>query len=870
MSRFSFQGQVRGHSRRLRRKVRSSGRALWAERLTAALWPALTVICLWLAAGLLSAFDLAGPLGHRILLALGFLALIAALAYGFWRFRVPVRAEAEARLDAEMPGRPLATMADSLAAGRNTREAEAIWRAHQLRAARAAEALRASPPDLRLSSLDRWSLRLFAPALLVAAMIGAGEGWQDRLLASGQPAPLVPAAAAPAARQPVAEAWVTPPSYTGRDTIYLTARDQGETLFLPFGSELTVRITDLTGEPGLQGSGLASTGGFTTLGGGLAEAVTELTGSGLVRVLDGETLLAEWQIDVIPDETPQISLVGAPKTTLTRALELEFEASDDYGVVSAWAEITPEGGITDKGLDLEPITFALPLPIRRDGTVVTDSVIQDFIEHPWAGSQVELILKAEDGAGQIGVSEVTRLELPGRNFSHPLAKALIEQRRDLALDFDQAPRVLDVIQAVTRNPDEIFGDKHGAYLGTRMLVRRLANAIIEDRVAEAAPETVDLLWDIAITLDGGDLSEALANLRAAEQALREALENGTDEEIARAIDQLREAMNQYLQELARQAQENPQAQQQGPQPQNQMSSQDLQEMLNELQRQAESGMRDQARDLLNQLSRMMENLQAGQQQAGQQGQGQQSLQQLQEMIQRQRDLADRTFDDLRQQRRQQQQGQQGGEGQRGEQGQQPGQQPGQQRQGQGPGQSPGQGQQQGGNGQGGQQQPGMGQDGSLADQQEALRRALEELAGQIPGGEGAGQALDEAGRAMGNARDALEQGQNGEAVQDQMEALDRLNEGAQALAEAMQNGQGDVGAQGRGDQPGDARDRAETDPFDRPLGANGSTAGTDVDVPDRSAIDRAREILEELRRRSAEPERPEIELDYFDRLLEKF
>ncbi|MEM8699848.1 MAG: DUF4175 family protein, partial [Pseudomonadota bacterium] len=531
---------------------------------------------------------------------------------------------------------------------------------------------------------------------------------------------------------------------------------------------------------------------------------------------------------------------------------------------------TPEGGITDKGLDLEPITFALPLPIRRDGTVVTDSVIQDFIEHPWAGSRVELILKAEDGAGQIGVSEVTRLELPGRNFSHPLAKALIEQRRDLALDFDQAPRVLDVIQAVTRNPDEIFGDKHGAYLGTRMLVRRLANAIIEDRVAEAAPETVDLLWDIAITLDGGDLSEALANLRAAEQALREALENGTDEEIARAIDQLREAMNQYLQELARQAQENPQAQQQGPQPQNQMSSQDLQEMLNELQRQAESGMRDQARDLLNQLSRMMENLQAGQQQAGQQGQGQQSLQQLQEMIQRQRDLADRTFDDLRQQRRQQQQGQQGGEGQRGEQGQQPGQQPGQQRQGQGPGQSPGQGQQQGGNGQGGQQQPGMGQDGSLADQQEALRRALEELAGQIPGGEGAGQALDEAGRAMGNARDALEQGQNGEAVQDQMEALDRLNEGAQALAEAMQNGQGDVGAQGRGDQPGDARDRAETDPFDRPLGANGSTAGTDVDVPDRSAIDRAREILEELRRRSAEPERPEIELDYFDRLLEKF
>ncbi|MEL6478145.1 MAG: TIGR02302 family protein [Pseudomonadota bacterium] len=869
MSRFSFQGQIRGHSRLLRRKVRDSGLALWAERLAAALWPALTVICLWLAAGLFGAFDLAGPLGHRILLGVGAVLLIAALAYGFWRFRAPGPAEAEARLDAEMPGRPLATMADRLAAGRETPAAEAIWRAHQIRAAKAAEALRASPPDLRLSGLDRWGLRLFAPALLVVAFIGAGEGWLDRLLATGQPAPLTPVAAAPAAREAVAEAWVTPPAYTGRDTIYLTAREQGETLALPIGSELTVRITDLTGVPGIEGPGLASTGGFTTLGGGLAETVTELTGSGPVRVLDGETVLAEWQIDVIPDDVPEIALVGAPKTTLTRALELEFEASDDYGVVSAWAEITPEGGITDKGLDLDPITFALPLPIRRDGTVVTDSVIQDFIEHPWAGSDVELILKAEDGAGQIGTSDVIRMELPGRNFSHPLAKALIEQRRALALDFGTAERVLDVIQAVTRLPDGVFGDKHGAYLGTRMVVRRLANAVIEDRVAAEAPELVDLLWDIALTLDGGDLNEALANLRAAEQALRDALENGTEEEIARAIDQLREAMNQYLQELARQAQENSQAQQQQQpgQQQNQMSSQDLEEMLNELQRQAESGMRDQARDLLSQLSRMLENLQAGQQQAGQQGQGQQSLQQLQEMIQRQRDLADRTFDDLRQQRRQQQQGQQG-QGQRSEQGQQPGQQPGQQ-QGQGQGQAPGQGQQPGQRGQGG-QQPGQGQEGSLAEQQEALRRALEDLARQMPGSEGAARALDEAGQAMGDARDALGDGDNSQAVQDQMEALDRLNEGAQALAESMQNGQGDVGAQGRGDQPGEARDRAETDPFDRPLGAYGSTAGTDVDVPDRSALDRAREILEELRRRSAEPQRPEMELDYFDRLLEKF
>ena len=858
MSRFTFQGTIRGHSRSLRRVVRLSRLAIWAERLAAALWPAFAILCLWLSAGLFGAFEMAGPLGHRILLALGGALLVLALVYGFWRFRAPAKAEAEARLDREATGAPLATMSDTLAAGRGTSKAEQIWQAHQRRAAAAAAKLQASAPDLRLAGLDRWAIRLFAPALLIVAFVGAGGDWSSRLLASAEPAPLTPLIETADARTPMAEAWVTPPAYTGEQTLYLTARTDEGAISLPIGSELTVRVTDLDAIPGLTGDGLGGIGEFTTLGGGLSEIVTELQASGPVTVTGGEEVLAQWTFEIIPDLVPEISLTEDPSTTLTRALELEFRASDDYGVVSAWAEIVPEGGITNKGLDLEPITFALPLPIRQGSNEIEDSVIQDFTQHPWAGSEVELVLKAEDGAGQIGTSGVIKMELPGRNFSHPLARALIEQRRDLALDFGQAERVLDVIQAVTRRPDGLFGDKHGAYLGTRMVIRRLAHAVIEDRVAEAAPELVDLLWDIALTLDGGDLSDALAKLREAEQALRDALENGSEEDIQRAIEDLRQAMNEYLQELARQAQENPQAQQQQQGQQQQMSEQDFQEMLDELQRQAESGLRDQARDMLSELSRMLENLQAGQQQQQQsgQGQGQQALQELQEMIQRQRDLADRTFDELRQQRRQQQQGSQG-QGQRGEQGDPSQGQQGQQ--GRGEGQAPGQGNRPGAEGQGG-----------LAQQQEELRRALEELSRQIPGGNEAGQALDEAGRAMGEARDELGQGNNSGAVEDQMEALDRLNEGAQALVDQMQNGQGDVGAEGRDGQDGQQQDRAETDPFNRQIGSDGVTAGNDVDVPDRSALDRAREILDELRRRSGEKERPEIELDYFDRLLEQF
>jgi hypothetical protein len=255
--------------------------------------------------------------------------------------------------------------------------------------------------------------------------------------------------------------------------------------------------------------------------------------------------------------------------------------------------------------------------------------------------------------------------------------------------------------------------------------------------------------------------------------------------------------------------------------------------------------------MLSELSRMLENLQAGRQQQQQHGGGQRSLEALQEMIQRQRDLADRTFDELRKQRR---------DGERGARGEPNGRR--------GQGQSEDGDPSQGNNGQ-------QGNSNSLAGEQEGLRRALEELARQLPGGDPGGvneairRALEDAAREMGEARDDLKNQAPGEAVEDQMEALDRLNQGAQDLAEALRNGQGDTANRGRGPRDGQAQD-LERDPFDRPAGAFGAIDGRDTHVPDRSVLDRAREVLEELRRRAAQPNRPRIELDYLDRLMDQF
>jgi hypothetical protein len=249
--------------------------------------------------------------------------------------------------------------------------------------------------------------------------------------------------------------------------------------------------------------------------------------------------------------------------------------------------------------------------------------------------------------------------------------------------------------------------------------------------------------------------------------------------------------------------------------------------------------------MLSELSRMLENLQVGQPQMGP---GQQQLEALQELIQRQRDLSDRTFDAERQQNRGGQPGGQPQPGQDGEQGM------GQQGQPQ-----PGQGRNPGEN----------GQFGGLSAEQEALRRALEELAGQLQGGGSeTRQALEDAMRAMGEAREDLDNQAPGAAVDDQMEALDRLSDGAQALEQTVRDGQGNTAARGRTRQ-GQSDDHA-ADPFDRPAGTYGAVDGRDTRVPDRSALDRAREVLNELRRRASEPRRPRLELDYLERLLEQF
>ena len=66
-------------------------------------------------------------------------------------------------------------------------------------------------------------------------------------------------------------------------------------------------------------------------------------------------------------------------------------------------------------------------------------------------------------------------------------------------------------------------------------------------------EVADYLWQMALRIENGDLSEAERDLRAAEQQLRDALQrNAPEDEIRKLGENLRAAMDKFLQELAAQ------------------------------------------------------------------------------------------------------------------------------------------------------------------------------------------------------------------------------------------------------------------------------------------------------------------------------
>jgi len=840
-----------------------------AERVARAFWPVWSVMALILAPLLMGWHELLPIEAFWACVVLAVIALAVTLTLGLRRFRWPTRSEAVARVDASLPGRPIAALTDRQAIGSGDPASEAVWRAHLARMADRTRAAKPVEPDLRVSSRDPFGLRYMALLVFVTALLFGS------VLRVGTVGEVATGGGSVLAAGPVWEGWVEPPSYTGRPSLYLADIPQGA-VTVPEGSRVTLR---LYGEVGALTVSETVSGRIEDLDSASAPQQTFNVAQGGTLTIDGPGG-ASWDLRVLDDALPTVEVTGPVQADAMGALALPFAAKDDYGVMAGQAVIALYLDAVDRSFGLsvepdprEPVVVDLPMPFSGDRSEFEEILIDDFSQHPFANLPVTVTMSVTDASGQEGVAVPEPMVLPGRRFFQPVARAVIEQRRDLLWAQSNSRRVLQVLRAVAFAPEDIFPNET-TYLRLNVTLRRLDALSAEGPLSpEEVDEIAQALWDLAIQLEDGTLADARERLRRAQERLAEAMRNGaSDEEIAELMNELREAMDDYMRMLAENAEPGDGTDQpQSSENSMQITQDELQALMDRIQELMEEGRMAEAAELMEQLNQLMENLQVTQNQ-GQNGEGspgQQSMQDLAETLRDQQDLSDEAFRELQDQFN----GQPGQQGQ--QQGQQPGEDPqgGQQGQGQSPGDDPtGQGQQND-QGQGGEgDQPGQG---SLADRQQALRDELNRQLGNLPAlsgeeAEATRRALERAEGAMDGAEEALRQGDMAEAIDRQAEAMNALRDGMRNLGEALAQNEQEPG---QGQQQGAAEGRVEPtrrDPLGRQLGNTGQFGSDENMLQGGDVYRRAEELLDEIRRRSAEQERPTEELDYLKRLLERF
>ncbi len=818
--------------------------ALFWETAWPALAPAMGVLGLFLAIALIDLLPGLPSLFHAAALALFALAFLFLVRQGVRKLRWPGETDARRRVEqaSGLAHRPLSALADQPVG--DDPVARAIWRVHRDRVLAQIHTLRVGGPRAGLLSLDPRGLRV---ALALTLVIAATAGWDDPI-ARLQRA-VTPGSNAVAAFPATLDLWITPPAYTGVAPIFVTGLIGDQVLAVPTGSQLLAQVNRAgRGTPQLfLGSERID---MTAVDPGAWRIETPITGGDRLTVMSSAQTLGSWPMKVIPDRPPSIDFKGAPDKTERSALKIDYLASDDYGI--------DRGTVLIRQPDVggEPLSLPLGgLAGRRDGQ---GSLVADLAAHPWAGLTVELVLTVVDVAGQAGQSAPVTMTLPEREFKHPVAKALIAQRKNLVREPGKRRDVGQALARIAAQP-KLYSDDGVVFMSLMSARARL----FLDRDGSSVDGVQSLLWDVALRVEDGEIGVQERDLRAAEQALRDALDrNAPDEEIQRLIDQLQAAMDKFLEQMVKQALENPRRQMTPRERETArtIDRRDLQRMLDETRDAAKRGQRDQARAMLDRLQQMMENLknpqiaEDGNPDGDENAEAMQALQDIESLAQRQRELMDRG---LRQQNRKNQQAQ------RNRQQRQPGQQG--QRQ---PGQQ-GQQDQQGEEGEG-------EEEGDLAGDQEDLRRQLGdamrrlgEAMGNVPGG------LGKAERSMRGASDALRRGQPGQAQGPQGDAIDQLREAARNMMDQMA-GQGQ--GPGFGNPDGQLRSRADPsrrenqarDPLGRPTPNATGVDTDDIVIPDDNQAARSREIFEELRRRAGDPQRPLLEREYIDRLMRRF
>lgn len=796
--------------------------ASWVVVLCARLWLSYwAIICLALVYLALAAIGLFAHLGmtaHWLVIA-----LFGAVAVWYLRrhapaFYWPKRSQIEHAMERAggIAHRPLATLRDTI----NNIAAQDLWDKHRAQAHHAVKGVKLARFEADVSARDPYDLRHVAGLFFALALvIGAQHAPARMASALTPPVPDLPVAAASAV-----DIWVSPPTYTQAAPVYLArAQNAGAQLTanpeVPEGSTLKIRISGQRLAPVIRLDGKRID--ITRIDRRNYSAEVALTHDSTLTIRQGLRHLGRWHVGVIADEAPKLSMIDAGKGG-NGLLKITWQAGDDYGLTALSARIEAPAEYSQL-LDGETTTVVdLPLPARPEAGKKLDGVFSESLDlsrHLLAGTPVMLSLSARDDAGHTTTTDAIKVTLPERTFSSTAAQRLVDVRKRLfwfGTSWLTRDLVTPTLLGVVNDPHLYRGD-HTVFLAMLSAIKRLAY----DRHDEAASSVRDLLWDIALRIEDGGLSEASRELQQAMAEFSSALNNpdATQQQLQELLEKVQQKMQQYMQSLASEMQQRQQQQGGTEMPpeiaDKVMKKIDLNAVMQQLRDMASGDKREQMRQMMDMLRHSMQNMDvdAMARMQQQQQQAMQALQDLANVVRAQQELIEKTSQ----------------------------------------------------SGEGTSQQDWQ----EMANEQRGINEQLQKLQGKLgPLAGGMNGDLNAAGNLMGQSGDRLGEGQRENALAAQKQALQALmkaqDNAMQQLADQMQN----MMLLGMGSRPQGGYGEG-FDPLGREFG-NGKSVGGTIGIPNEGARRRVQDIQRELRERYNDGNRSRNERDYLERLLDLF
>ena len=778
------------------------------ERLWNRLWSVASLFLLFIALSLIDIPMIFGTFWHLFFLTIFVAALTITFLRAGFTFSLPTREEVERLMEKTggLSHRPLETLNDS-PANNLPKEAMSLWQKHIQKTAKALEQINVYWPHPNVSAHDRWALRYAAVIFLVTGLVIAGG---DATLRVQQA--LTPDIGSLLDKKTAAlDLWITPPEYTHAATVFLSTSSQNivsrnDAVQVPKGSLLKLRLSGYNSSPKLRYAGKsydmteATPGNFTF--------EMPLQKSGDLNLNSWFSRTGRWQIIVTPDTTPEIAILGT-ETTQRSAVRINYSAHDDHGIVKLTGVIKAPKSDTERPGNRNS-RFNVPIASQSDKA----SHVKDLTAHPWAGFQVTLTLKAEDGIGQKNFSAPYTFLLPERIFTNHLAQRIIEERKNLLW----AKNIL-IRRAIAENLSEISSEV-AFYKGDIVVFLSLSTAarrLIHNGSDETIENIQNLLWDVSLRLEDGGLSLAQRELRDALQKMSLSLndENIPKQQLQDILDDVQVKMRQYVQALADELQQRLRQRKKLPVlspalAQKFIKNIDLNKMLEQMRQMTQLNSREEMQKMADNLKNALDSIDIKKfdQMQEKQMQAMAALQNLEEIIHRQQALFDKTNKTKNSADTEEQ----------------------------------------------------VKEQFIIRQKLGSVLRSLRETMGTIP------DNFAKADQSMKLSGNALVKNLPKESLPHQKTALDELQKGldgtVKQMAQSMQQSILSFGL-----MPNSGNYGAGYDPLGR---QSDGISNDDIKIPSKKERRHVQKIIEELRRRSNDHNRTKAEHDYIDRLLNQF